>query len=50
MQENISKMLIKENHKISNSLKIDSTARFYIEVKKQDELLDLYKFINKNKI
>lgn len=50
MQENILKMLLKENHKISNSLKIDSTARFYIEVKKHDELIDLYKFINKNEI
>ena len=43
-------MLLKENHKISNSLKIDSTARFYIEVNKQDELIDLYNFINKSEI
>ena len=50
MQENILKMLLKENHKVSNSLKIDSTARFYIEVNEQDELIDLYKFINKNEI
>ena len=50
MQENILKMLLKENHKISNSLKIDSTARFYIEVNEQDELIDLYKFININEI
>ena len=50
MQENILKMLLKENHKVSNSLKIDSTARFYIEVNEQDVLIDLYKFINKNEI
>ena len=50
MQENILKMLLKENHKVSNSLKIDSTARFYIEVNEQDELIDHINLLIKMKL
>jgi UDP-N-acetylmuramate dehydrogenase len=42
-------MIISENINISNSLKINSCAKLYIQVSKKDDFVELYKYIkNKN--
>jgi hypothetical protein len=36
-------MIISENINISNSLKINSCAKLYIQVSKKDDFVELYK-------
>ena len=38
-------MKIIQNHKISNSLKIDSISKFYVEINSKNEFLDLYEYM-----
>ena len=38
-------MKIFQNHKITNSLKIDSISKFYVEINSKDEFLDLYEYM-----
>tara|TARA_B100000963_G_scaffold178030_1_gene154785 strand:+ start:4187 stop:5188 length:1002 start_codon:yes stop_codon:yes gene_type:complete len=43
-------MNILSNHNISNSLKIDSKCRFFVEINKVTEFENLYKFINEQNL
>ena len=43
-------MNILSNHNISNSLKIDSKCRFFVEIYKVTEFENLYKFINEQNL
>ena len=43
-------MNIFENHKIKNSLQINSSCRFYIEINNKDEFNDLHVFISNKKL
>ena len=38
-------MKIIQNHKITNSLKIDSISKFYVEINSKNEFLDLYEYM-----
>ena len=43
-------MKILSNHNISNSLKIDSKCRFFIEINEIAQFKNLYKFINEQNL
>ena len=43
-------MNILSNHNISNSLKINSKCKFFIEINEVTQFEDLYKFVNEQKL